>query len=128
MKLQLPLDKTHKLVRWANSIRALYGHPVYLVGSQITGSEEPRDVDIIIAIPDDEFTIRFGDVNSWYQEGLTGEYTEIRWKWAAECNKRWKEACLETELNIDFKIQPFGMFKGFEHVHKKFPPYKLDTK
>lgn len=128
MKLQLPLDKTHPLVRWANSIRGLYGQPVYLVGSQITGKENPRDVDVVCAIPDDEFTIRFGDVNDWMQEGGTGLWTEIRWKWSDECIKRWKEASLETGLNVDFKIQPFAQFKGYKHIHEQFPPYKLDTR
>ena len=128
MKLCLPIPKTHPLVVWANSIRAYYGHPVYLVGSQLTDKENPRDVDVVCAIPDDEFTLRFGDVNEWMTEGITGQYTEIRWGWADECIKRWKEACIETNLNIDFKIQPMCAFKGYEHIHKLFPPYKLDTK
>ena len=130
MKLQLPLDKTHPLVGWANSIRGLYGQPVFLVGSQITGKENPRDIDVVCAIPDDEFTIRFGDVNEWCQEGVTGLWTEIRWKWSDECIKRWKEGSLECGqgYNIDFKIQLFCQFKGFGHIHKLFPPVKLDTR
>jgi len=129
MKLNLPLDKNHPLVIWANSIRDCYGHPVYLVGSQLTDKKEPRDVDVVCAIPDDEFALRFGNANKWMEEGITGQYTEIRLKWIDECIKRWKEAVIETNLNIDFKIQPMCMFNEYQTMcHEMLTPYKLDTK
>lgn len=118
MKLEFPLNKNHPLMIWANSIRVHYGYPVYLVGSQLTDKENPRDVDVICAIPDDEFTSKFGDVNKWIEEGLTGQYSEIRLKWIDECIKRWKEAVIETNLNIDFKIQPESMFNQLKSIHK----------
>lgn len=87
-KLPLPLPSNHKLVIWANQIRGFYGHPVYLVGSQTTGKENPRDVDVVCGIPDSEFTLRYGDINEWLEEGVTGQWTDVRWKWADDCSKR----------------------------------------
>jgi hypothetical protein len=128
MKLRLPLDKTHKLVRWANAIRGFYGHPVLLVGSQITDAENPRDVDIVCAIPDHEFELRYGSVNDWLQEGGTGLWTEVRWKWSDDCVKKSLDGMRDTGLQIDFKVQPMAQFKGYEHIHKAYPPVKLDTR
>lgn len=120
MKLQLPLDKSHRLVRWANSISAFYGHPLYLVGSQITGKENPSDVDIVCPIPDDEFTLRYGSCEAWCDEGCTGLYTEIKWDWADDCLKRSLSAMRETGLRVDFKIQPYCQFLGYGHIMKAF--------
>lgn len=128
MKLELPLDPTHKLVRWANHIRNFYGHPIFLVGSQITTKENPRDVDVVCAIPDAEFELRYGSVGQWSDEGGTGIYTEVRWKWGDDCVKRSLDGMQDTGLIIDFKVQPMAQFKGYAHVHKEFPPYKLDTR
>lgn len=123
MKLELPLDKEHKLIKWANSIRGHYGHPVYLVGSQLTDKENPRDVDIVLVLPNDEFTLRFGNVYEWIKEGVTGNWTSIRWSWSEECIKRWKEGCIETDLNLDFKIEPMMQHIGLKHL----PSLRLDT-
>lgn len=128
MKLHLPLPPDHRLVKWANGIRGFYGHPVLLVGSQVTGKENPRDVDIVCAIPDDEFELRYGDVNLWLQEGGTGLWTDVRWKWADDCVKKSLDGMRCTKLQIDFKVQPMAQFKGYDFVNKEFPPYKLDTR
>ena len=127
-KLCLPLLPEHKLVKWANQIRGFYGHPVYLVGSQITGSDRPRDVDIVCAIPDNEFELRYGSVDDWCQEGGTGLWTEVRWKWADDCSKKSLDGMRDTKLQIDFKVQPMAQFNGYSNIHKQFPPVKLDTR
>lgn len=125
MKLQLPLEPTHPLVRWANSIRGFYGHPVYLVGSQLTDKPDPRDVDVICVIPNDEFTLRFGDVYKWLDEGGTGQWTDVRWRWSDHCVKKWKQGCLETGLNLDFKVIPMCAHIGEYGDH---PTHRLDTR
>lgn len=127
-KLKLPLSNEHKIVRWANSMRGFYGHPIYLVGSQITGKDNPRDVDVICAIPDNEFQLRYGDVNAWMDQGLTGIWTEIRWRWPDDCVKRSLDGMEATGLIIDFKVQPMAQYKGYAHIHAQFPPYQLDTR
>lgn len=106
MKLQLPLAPENRLVRWANAIRGFYGHPVYLVGSQITGADNPRDVDVICVLPDDEFEMRYGSVQQWIEEGESGMWTDVRWNWSDDCIKKWKHGVRETKLNLDFKVQP----------------------
>jgi len=128
LKLKLPLSPEHLLVRWTNSIRGFYGHPVLLVGSQITGKENPRDVDGVCAIPDEEFQLRYGSVNDWMQEGGTGLWTEVRWRWSDDCVKRALDGMDYTGLIVDFKVQPMSQFKGYAHIHKEFPPVKLDTR
>jgi hypothetical protein len=51
IKIKQEFSETHSLVRFANKMCGFYGHPVYLVGSQLT-SETPRDVDLVCVIPD----------------------------------------------------------------------------
>ena len=125
-KLKLPLEKNHPLVKWANQIQEFYGYNVMLVGSQITGSESPRDVDIVCAIPDREFELRYGSVNDWVEQGKTGLWTEIRWKWANDCIKKSSDIIKSTGIQIDFKVQPMMVFNKYKHIHKQFPPHKLN--
>ncbi len=127
-KLNLPLSETHKLRRWANSIRGFYGHPVYLVGSQLTDKPNPRDVDVVCIIPDEQFALRFGDHKKWEEEGASGMWTDIRWKWSDECVKRFEEASKETELYVDFKIIPQSDHNRYSIKNEKYPPYRLDTR
>jgi hypothetical protein len=136
-KLKLPLEKIiinpgtdkerifeHKLVIWANSIRAFYGHPIYLVGSQLTEKENPRDIDIVCIIPNNEFELRYGSLNKWCDESGTGVYTEVRWSWADDCLKRSLSGMQETGYSIDFKIQAKTIALGYEDK----PKLKLDTR
>lgn len=128
MKLQLPLAPENRLVRWANAIRAFYGHPIYLVGSQITAKANPRDVDVVCVIPDDEFCLRYGPVEKWQSEGESGFYSFVRWSWSDDCVKKSLHGMKETGLSIDFKVQAQSIWDGYENIRKAFPPYKLDTR
>jgi hypothetical protein len=128
IKLQLPLARENRLVRWANAIRGFYGGPVYLVGSQITGSDKPRDVDVICVISDDDFAMRYGNVQQFIEEGENGLWTEVRWAWSDDCIKKWRHGVKATGLNLDFKVQPQTQFDGYKNIHERFPPYKLDTR
>lgn len=123
-RLLMPLNNDHTLVRWANKISGYYGHPVYLVGSQVTGINKPRDTDVVCAIPNDEFAIRYGNLNDWLDEGVTGDWTAVRWKWADDCVKRSLDGRVETNLTIDFKVQPMAQFKGLPSDMQ----YRLDTR
>lgn len=124
-KIDLPISGN--FLNWINRTAGYYGHPVYLVGSQITGSKTPRDVDIVCAIPDKEFELRFGNVDDWMQEGGTGLWTDVRWKWASRCAKDSLDGMKETKLQIDFKVQPMALFNRYSYVHKAFLPVRLDT-
>lgn len=127
MKLSIPLSPENKLVRWANRMRSYYGHPVYLVGSQLTDKKTPTDVDVVCIIPNDEFELRFCEIGLWHQEGGTFMYTEEgRWKWSDRCVKDTLDGMRFTGLNIDFKVYP----KAYDLAYPldKFPKLKLDTR
>lgn len=127
MKLNLPLEPKHPLIRWANSIRAFYGHPVYLVGSQLTDKPNPRDVDVVCILPDEEFSLRYGDVNEWRHESCTSQYTEdVYWAWSDDCVKKSLGGMKETGLKIDFRVYPPSTAFWFDD--QGYPKLKLDTR
>jgi len=128
VKLDFPLSPDSRLVRWANSISVFYGHPVYLVGSQLTGKQYPSDIDLVCPIPDEEFDARYGDLGDWLQEGGTGIYTDVRWDWANDCHKRSIDGMLSTKRVIDFKVQPFAQWFGYSYLWKEFPPVQVSTR
>ena len=142
-RLTLPLQPEHKLVRWANSIRIFYGHPIYLVGSQlepncfvdelncaeftqkIETEIEPSDIDIVCIIPDKEFELRYGPYGKFCDESCTGIYTEeCTWKWSDDNIKRSLSGMVETGLAIDFKVYPEQHSWSFEDK----PKIRLDTR
>lgn len=131
-KLELPLSPDNLLVRWANEIRGFYGHSVYLVGSQVRGTEKPRDIDVCCILPDDEFEMRYGDVDQWIEEGESGMWTDIRWNWSDDVIKKWKhgmEYCNRSKqgfkYNIDFKVIPQ---KHHDECYKGDERLKLDSR
>lgn len=128
VKLKLPLGPTNRLVRWANAINGFYGHPVYLVGSQITGVEDPRDIDVVCILPDEDFEIRYGSISEWVDQGESGMWKTVRHKWSQDCVKKTKHGIKETRLDIDFKVVPKSwsddIYKG---IQMEFPPVRLDT-
>lgn len=109
----------------ANALTARYGLPVWLCGSALADfNARPRDWDLRIEMPDEQFTRMFGDWQKWQQEGWSGEWSTIRERWAAECVKQtgwcWKTA----PLNIDFQIYPVTHCR----VHyRTAPKLKLTT-
>ena len=123
-KLILPLGTTHKLREWANNVKFFYGHSVYLVGSQLTDKPNPRDVDIVCIIPDIEFEYRYGSVFDWIEEGDTGQWTDVRWIWSRDCVQRWREGCIYTKMNLDFKVLPRSYH---DQIYLNKPIYQLDN-
>lgn len=89
---------------WANQMAARYGHPVYLVGSALV-EDNPRDVDLAVVLPDEEFKNRFGGTyNEAMRLGPTPEGPQPRW--CAEVAKLSRQACrYHPGANIDFKVQ-----------------------
>lgn len=116
----LPIEEikcmTNSLVkRWANHIAGFYGHPVYLVGSQLT-SKDPRDVDVICIIPDNEFVLRYinqqevvghSDVEKcqqWYLRWLTGLYDASNWTWCRDVSHKSLQGMDFCSQQIDMKV------------------------
>jgi hypothetical protein len=98
-----------KLKTWADRMFARYGHPVYLVGSSLTGGG--NDVDVRIILPNHEFESRF--------PGRKG--------WAMEVGKQGIHAALFARMNIDFQIQ--NRDEALEYIANqiKYPLYRLDS-
>lgn len=110
----------------ANSIRGLYGVPVYLCGSALReDNPEPRDWDLRICLSDYDFSLRYGDPGQWMTEGCTGEWTDVRWRWSDDCVKQTKRAARRTGLNVDFQIYPESHWNA---LYADSPRVKLDTR
>lgn len=116
-KKDIPCLKKDLVVRWANGIAGFYGHPVYLVGSQLY-KDKPRDVDVICIIPDREFVLRyinqfevvghtdFEKCQQWQMRYKSGLYNESNWVWAKDVLHKSLQGMYYTSLQIDLKVYP----------------------
>lgn len=111
------------LQRLANNLFDRFHRPVYLVGSALRKSD-PRDYDLRIRIDIPQFRVRFGDPERWRQEGRTGQYTCVRWRWSDECVKRTRQGWRETRLNVDVQLYPPAEWARYQ----KEPRVRLDTR
>jgi len=112
--------------RWANGVRALYGVPIWLCGSALKwGNADPRDYDVRLELPADDFRRRYGDPVEWETQGGSGLWTRVRWRWSDDCLKMSREGYARTTLNIDFQVYPLAyarrMYRGERRV-------RLDTR
>jgi len=127
-----------RIVMIANKLRMFYGHPVYLVGSAID-KEFPRDVDLVIELPDKEFVTRyawnvkgFNDtikvteiINNWINSVVHGiNCDDVVWNWGQDCSKKSLQAIEFCQYNIDFKVHPVSYCKQFFDTN---PKKKVDT-
>lgn len=113
------------LQNWANRCAAFYRSPIYLCGSAlIEFNENPRDWDLRMYMADDEFERRFGPVDKWVEEGGTGDWTEVRWRWSQTCVKECKDAWFAMKLNVDFQIYPVS---HCEKAYSRQRKVRLDT-
>jgi len=107
----------HALKGEAKRTAQFYMLPVYLVGSAlIDANEKPRDYDVRVQMPDEQFTRLFGDPLKWTIEGQTGRWTEIRYRWSDECVKRSREASRACSALVDVQIYPPSYWKNFGHL------------
>ena len=81
-----------KLQNWAQTVRARFGLPVYLVGSVLSDNKWPRDVDVRVIMPDDHFEARFGK-----------DPIESKWRWGQEMGKLNFWAATTTDCLLTFK-------------------------
>jgi hypothetical protein len=96
-----------KLNGWADQIACRFGYPVYVVGSALT-KENPRDIDIVVMLPVEDFISRYGSINEWLRDTWV-EWGETRQRWAVDVAKISRDATKALSLNIDFKIQPMNI-------------------
>lgn len=80
---------------------------VKLVGSTLT-KRTPRDLDLVLVIPTRLFVRLFGSVKQWLDEGETGRWSAIRYRWSDRCVRI--SHALERRIGatkpVDFKIVP----------------------
>lgn len=124
-QLHFPLAPEHRLVRWANMIRAFYGHPIWLVGSQL-GPGIGRDVDVVCVLPDPVFALRYDlPAPVWKQELQSGVVGEEFWAWSDDVVKKSEHGMRYTRLPIDFKTQPVSYARQLYSRHLRL---QLDTR
>ena len=136
IKLKLEFNETHSLVRFANKMCGFYGHSVYLVGSQLT-SDNPRDVDLVCILPDEEFKLRYfpdwwegndklkEEIEKFFLGIHTGIHSQEQWDWYEDMNKKSLFGMKSLHIPIDFKVYP----KTYVDQHfLDNPKLKLDTK
>lgn len=90
---------------WANQTAARFCAPVYLVGSALVETH-PRDVDLVIILPLEDFVARYGDPTEWRWQSLMPEWSDGSLRWAADVAKLGGFCSRVHKLNIDLKIQP----------------------
>jgi hypothetical protein len=108
---------------WACQIATRFGVPVYLVGSTLT-EDNPRDTDISIVLPDEEFAARYGDVQAWDCEMYGTEWGDGRQRCAEDQVKLTRHLVTGYRLNVDLKIEP--LFRA-EAIYQGKPRVRLDT-
>lgn len=86
-----------------------------IVGS-VLSKKHPRDIDVILVIPDDIFKSLFLPPQQWADEGRTGNWSDKRFFWSRRCVDLGKELSkrLGFFLALDFRILP----KSFEDYGK----------
>ncbi len=104
--------------RTANSLAALYGGPVYLVGSALY-KENPLDYDIRIPLSEEDIVRRFGKPGK-----LDDNFTwEQDWRLYYDCLKQSRRLARGLLFRVDFQIQTLRHFEA----HKDMPRLRLDS-
>lgn len=103
---EMTWGKFIKLREWAKAAAQNIGYPIYLVGSTLQ-KEVPRDFDVVITIPEQEFEARFGILTE-------DNFAELLLKSHHHYVKEYF-ACVETlgefgHTPLDFKVYPDNWF------------------
>ena len=88
----------YRLDTWARYMRAHFGSSPMIVGGALK-DEQPRDVDIVLVIPDREFEGRYHQTaKEW--DHHPGE------RWIKDMQKFNTTLAWGQRINVDFKVQP----------------------
>lgn len=93
----------HMLKLFAVHVRQGFGHTPHQVGSSLTKKSGWRDVDVRLILPDDEYSVLFGDPST--PEHLTQKWVVWNLAWTALGRQM-------TRLPIDFQIQSESIANG----------------
>jgi hypothetical protein len=118
-------QRVRDLRSMANGYAGHYGVPVWLCGSALMDvNSQPRDWDIRVDLPEEDFLRLYGDPVLWEEEGKTGHWTSVRWQWSGDCVKQSKWGHAKTRLNIDFQVYPADYAR---RIYGTRPRYRLDS-
>ena len=124
-----PLDNIFAMRVWAQAsgLSARYfGCPVYLVGGSLRkGNDDPRDIDIVVAMPDDLFVCSYGEqalqvgaiqreLDLWEVSKNDANPAPIWHRWARDCAGQSRLLTLSVGRAVDFKTQPQRSFAAFD--------------
>jgi hypothetical protein len=95
-------------------IARYYGCEFYIVGSALK-DPNPRDIDIVVRVPDDLFLAMYGNdkdtIQTWADDVDNWRFQSNIWKlWARDISKQGKELTFLTGRQVDFKTQPASYF------------------
>jgi hypothetical protein len=109
--------------RQADSLAALYGAPVWLVGGALL-DEHPRDFDVRIVLPPAELARLFGDDAGTYP-GNFGFDSSVEWEWRlkAEGLKQSRIASARMRLRVDLQLQS----EPDASPHRERPRCRIDA-
>ena len=105
----------------ASGLSARYfGCPVYLVGGALH-DPDPRDIDLIVAMPDDLFVSSYGDhpwqigatqreLDEWEMSKANANPAPVWRRWARDCAKQSRLLTTQCARAVDFKVQPQRAF------------------
>lgn len=100
------------LETWSKRLKRRFGTQIYLVGSALHKSD-PRDYDVRVLLSKSRFAALYGDEDQWIEEGRSGHWSGMRWRWSADCVKYARSAALATDLNVDFQVYPPKYWRKF---------------
>lgn len=92
--------------------------PVYLIGSCLH-SPTPRDIDLRVLCPDDQFFYRFGFTREDWGKGVLTQ------RWIDDNAKMNRYAVLRTKLNMDVQVWPAGHWSEAYASEGHAPPLLL---
>lgn len=104
----IEINQFQRLQAFARNANIYYYSPVYLVGSSLK-KPDFRDVDILIILTSEYFSLRYGSVKNFLKAYCDGSGT-VPEVWLKDCEKKWRQGCGETKLNLDLKILPQMLF------------------
>ncbi len=108
----------------ALSLSVLYfGCPVYLVGAGLH-DPDPRDVDLVVPIPDALFFAMYADpavdtIAGWHEGHDTLDPPQIWRRWARDCAKQNAALTRWCRRKVDFKTQPQSLFDSFTQPRRR---------
>lgn len=98
---------TSALRAWADCLAARFSAPVLLVGSAVT-CDDPRDVDIRVILPDDQFEFRYGTSVEEWLHSRPGPL------WVRDVAKLNEDGVHRLRVNLDLQIVPAS--EASEHI------------